>query len=163
MVWIMIFVPQGLSIALVSFVSVWAKWSVSASVHEFCLSCWKFSLYWRCLWFYSWNFTQQSIEYCLMEELGITMTFVCWATLVTIICFFFGCFIIYWNLDLLWKNGCHMEIIKGIQGHGYYDELVIPITETTARERELTDFLAKAEWFLLSLFDGCTRMFWNSF
>lgn len=39
-----------------------------------------------------------------------------------------------------------MEMIKGIQGHGYYDELVIPflIMETTAREGELTDSLAEA-------------------
>lgn len=38
----------------------------------------------------------------------------------------------------------HMEMIKGIQGHGYYDELVVPIIENTAYERELTDSLAKA-------------------
>ncbi|KAI6690362.1 hypothetical protein NL676_027190 [Syzygium grande] len=38
----------------------------------------------------------------------------------------------------------HMEMIKGIQGHGYYDELVIPIIEKTAREYELTESLAKA-------------------
>ncbi|KAF3794501.1 putative bifunctional methylthioribulose-1-phosphate dehydratase/enolase-phosphatase E1 [Nymphaea thermarum] len=38
----------------------------------------------------------------------------------------------------------HMEMIKGIQGHGYYDELVIPIVENTAREGELTDSLAEA-------------------
>ncbi|KAK6934248.1 Class II aldolase/adducin N-terminal [Dillenia turbinata] len=38
----------------------------------------------------------------------------------------------------------HMEMIKGIQGHGYYDELVVPIIENTAHERELTDSLAKA-------------------
>ncbi|KAG8502575.1 hypothetical protein CXB51_000036 [Gossypium anomalum] len=38
----------------------------------------------------------------------------------------------------------HMEMIKGIQGHGYYDELVIPIIENTAYESELTDSLAKA-------------------
>ncbi|XP_059661501.1 probable bifunctional methylthioribulose-1-phosphate dehydratase/enolase-phosphatase E1 1 [Cornus florida] len=38
----------------------------------------------------------------------------------------------------------HMEMIKGIQGHGYYDELVIPIIENTAYERELTESLAKA-------------------
>lgn len=37
-----------------------------------------------------------------------------------------------------------MEMIKGIQGHGYYDELVIPIIENTAREYELTESLAKA-------------------
>lgn len=38
----------------------------------------------------------------------------------------------------------HMEMMKGIQGHGYYDELVVPIIENTAREYELTDSLAKA-------------------
>lgn len=38
----------------------------------------------------------------------------------------------------------HMEMIKGIQGHGYYDELVVPIIENTAHERELTEALAEA-------------------
>ncbi|RYQ96729.1 hypothetical protein Ahy_B08g092587 isoform A [Arachis hypogaea] len=38
----------------------------------------------------------------------------------------------------------HMEMIKGIKGHGYYDELVVPIIENTAYEYELTDSLAKA-------------------
>ncbi|KAF5175015.1 Acyl-coenzyme a oxidase, partial [Thalictrum thalictroides] len=38
----------------------------------------------------------------------------------------------------------HMEMIKGIRGHGYYDELVIPIIENTAREGELTESLAEA-------------------
>ncbi|BBH01779.1 haloacid dehalogenase-like hydrolase family protein [Prunus dulcis] len=38
----------------------------------------------------------------------------------------------------------HMEMIKGIQGHGYYDELVVPIIENTAHEYELTESLAKA-------------------
>uniref|UniRef100_A0A2P2JMB4 Probable bifunctional methylthioribulose-1-phosphate dehydratase/enolase-phosphatase E1 n=2 Tax=Rhizophora mucronata TaxID=61149 RepID=A0A2P2JMB4_RHIMU len=38
----------------------------------------------------------------------------------------------------------HMEMIKGIQGHGYYDQLVVPIIENTAYEYELTDSLAKA-------------------
>ncbi|XP_044464870.1 probable bifunctional methylthioribulose-1-phosphate dehydratase/enolase-phosphatase E1 isoform X2 [Mangifera indica] len=38
----------------------------------------------------------------------------------------------------------HMEMIKGIQGHGYYDELVVPIIENTAYENELTDSLAEA-------------------
>lgn len=38
----------------------------------------------------------------------------------------------------------HMEMIKGIQGHGYYDELVVPIIENTAYENELTESLAEA-------------------
>lgn len=38
----------------------------------------------------------------------------------------------------------HMEMIKGIQGHGYYDELVVPIIENTAHEGELTESLAQA-------------------
>ncbi|KAH7544122.1 hypothetical protein JRO89_XS15G0112000 [Xanthoceras sorbifolium] len=38
----------------------------------------------------------------------------------------------------------HMEMIKGIKGHGYYDELVVPIIENTAYENELTDSLTKA-------------------
>lgn len=38
----------------------------------------------------------------------------------------------------------HMEMIKGIQGHGYYDELVVPIIENTAYEYELTESLANA-------------------
>ncbi|KAL7129531.1 hypothetical protein ABFS83_13G073300 [Erythranthe nasuta] len=38
----------------------------------------------------------------------------------------------------------HMEMIKGIKGHGYYDELVVPIIENTAHERELTESLAQA-------------------
>lgn len=38
----------------------------------------------------------------------------------------------------------HMEMIKGIQGHGYCDELVIPVIENTAYERELTNSLSEA-------------------
>lgn len=37
-------------------------------------------------------------------------------------------------------------MIKGIQGHGYYDELVVPIIENTAHERELTESLTEAVW-----------------
>ncbi|KAI3936978.1 hypothetical protein MKX01_015193 [Papaver californicum] len=33
---------------------------------------------------------------------------------------------------------------KGIQGHGYHDDLVVPIVENTAHEGELTDSLAEA-------------------
>ncbi|PKI37644.1 hypothetical protein CRG98_041937 [Punica granatum] len=35
-------------------------------------------------------------------------------------------------------------MIKGIKGHGYYDELVVPIIENTAYEYELTESLTKA-------------------
>ncbi|XP_042514783.1 probable bifunctional methylthioribulose-1-phosphate dehydratase/enolase-phosphatase E1 1 isoform X2 [Macadamia integrifolia] len=38
----------------------------------------------------------------------------------------------------------HMEMIKGIDGHGYYDELVVPIIENTAHEGELTESLSEA-------------------
>lgn len=37
-----------------------------------------------------------------------------------------------------------MEMIKGIKGHGYCDELVIPIIENTPYEYELTDSLSEA-------------------
>jgi methylthioribulose 1-phosphate dehydratase/enolase-phosphatase E1 len=36
------------------------------------------------------------------------------------------------------------EMIKGIDGHGYYDDLVIPIIENTAWEHELADSLGEA-------------------
>jgi len=42
-----------------------------------------------------------------------------------------------------------MEMIKGIKGHGYYDELVVPIIENTAYEFELTESLAKAVCFVI--------------
>lgn len=35
-------------------------------------------------------------------------------------------------------------MIKGIEGHGYYDELVVPIIENTAWEHELADSLGEA-------------------
>ncbi len=38
----------------------------------------------------------------------------------------------------------HLEMIKGIRGHGYHDELVVPILENTARECDLADALAEA-------------------
>lgn len=38
----------------------------------------------------------------------------------------------------------HQEMIKGLAGFGYNDELVIPIIENTARESELADSLASA-------------------
>jgi len=37
-----------------------------------------------------------------------------------------------------------IEMIKGIEGHGYYDRLCVPIVENTARERELTERMALA-------------------
>ncbi|KAK2651148.1 hypothetical protein Ddye_018637 [Dipteronia dyeriana] len=37
----------------------------------------------------------------------------------------------------------HMEMIKGIQGHGYHDELVLPIIENTAHEGELTESITE--------------------
>lgn len=32
----------------------------------------------------------------------------------------------------------HLEMMKGIAGHGFYDQLVVPVIENTARESELT-------------------------
>ncbi|MDD9934350.1 MAG: methylthioribulose 1-phosphate dehydratase [Myxococcales bacterium] len=37
-----------------------------------------------------------------------------------------------------------LEMIKGIEGHGYYDRLVVPIIDNTARESELADRMAEA-------------------
>ena len=37
----------------------------------------------------------------------------------------------------------HQEMIKGIEGHGYYDQLCIPIIENTAHEHELADCLGE--------------------
>ena len=38
----------------------------------------------------------------------------------------------------------HQEMIKGINGYGYFDELAIPIIENTAWEHELADSLGEA-------------------
>ncbi|KAK9825411.1 hypothetical protein WJX81_002858 [Elliptochloris bilobata] len=38
----------------------------------------------------------------------------------------------------------HLEMIKGIAGHGYFDNCVVPIIENTARECELTGRLREA-------------------
>ncbi|MEW5305998.1 MAG: hypothetical protein WDW36_008504 [Sanguina aurantia] len=38
----------------------------------------------------------------------------------------------------------HLEMIKGLEGHGFYGKMVIPIVENTARECELTDRLRQA-------------------
>ena len=37
-----------------------------------------------------------------------------------------------------------IEMIKGIEGHGYYDRLVVPIIDNTAYERDLADSMARA-------------------
>lgn len=37
-----------------------------------------------------------------------------------------------------------LEMIKGIEGHGYYDRLAVPIIDNTARECELADRMAEA-------------------
>jgi methylthioribulose 1-phosphate dehydratase / enolase-phosphatase E1 len=38
----------------------------------------------------------------------------------------------------------HQEMIKGIMGYGYHDELVVPIIDNTAHENELADSLERA-------------------
>ncbi|ACY16745.1 methylthioribulose 1-phosphate dehydratase [Haliangium ochraceum] len=38
----------------------------------------------------------------------------------------------------------HVEMMKGIRGHGYRDRLRVPIIDNTAREAELSDALAAA-------------------
>lgn len=38
----------------------------------------------------------------------------------------------------------HQEMIKGVGGHGYLDELVVPIIENTPHERDLADSLKQA-------------------
>lgn len=37
-----------------------------------------------------------------------------------------------------------IEMIKGIDGHGYYDRLLVPIIENTAHECDLADSMARA-------------------
>lgn len=53
----------------------------------------------------------------------------------------------------------HMEMIKGIQGHGYYDELVVPIIENTAHEGELTESLSEAVNLLAQYLFVCLLFF----
>ncbi|KAL9346062.1 hypothetical protein Peur_060915 [Populus x canadensis] len=52
------------------------------------------------------------------------------------------------QLILMSTSGVQKERMEpediSLQGHGYYDELVVPIIENTAYENELTDSLAKA-------------------
>lgn len=43
----------------------------------------------------------------------------------------------------------HMEMIKGIKGHGYHDELVIPIIENTAQEGELIGSFTEAVYSVM--------------
>lgn len=38
----------------------------------------------------------------------------------------------------------HLEMIKGIEGHGYDDELVVPIIENAPHEGELINSIAEA-------------------
>ena len=38
----------------------------------------------------------------------------------------------------------HLEMIKGIQGMGYHDTVVVPIIDNTARECDLADALEEA-------------------
>lgn len=56
----------------------------------------------------------------------------------------------------------HMEMIKGIKGHGYYDELVVPIIDNKAHENQLTESFAKAVSFLLIVLPTCYIHFGNS-
>jgi methylthioribulose-1-phosphate dehydratase len=37
-----------------------------------------------------------------------------------------------------------LEMIKGIEGHGYFDRLIVPIIENTAHECDLADSMARA-------------------
>ncbi|CAD6257114.1 unnamed protein product [Miscanthus lutarioriparius] len=53
----------------------------------------------------------------------------------------------------------HMEMIKGIKGHGYRDELVIPIIENTPYEYELTDSLSEAAECYHYLLDACIKLY----
>jgi methylthioribulose-1-phosphate dehydratase len=38
----------------------------------------------------------------------------------------------------------HLEMIKGIRGHGYHDNLIVPIIENTAHECDLADSMEEA-------------------
>jgi methylthioribulose-1-phosphate dehydratase len=50
-------------------------------------------------------------------------------------------------VTLLWEHEfkcTHLEMIKGIEGYGYRDMLVVPIIENTPHERDLEKSLAEA-------------------
>lgn len=50
-------------------------------------------------------------------------------------------------VTLLYKDEfkvTHLEMIKGIKGHGYTDTLVIPIIENTSHEEDLKDSMEAA-------------------
>ncbi len=50
-------------------------------------------------------------------------------------------------VTLLYDDAFHireLEMMKGIEGVGYHDELVVPIVENTAHERDLADGMAEA-------------------
>ena len=46
--------------------------------------------------------------------------------------------------DLSVLEFTQLEMLKGIQGHGYYDVFELPVVDNTARECDLTDSLRKA-------------------
>lgn len=81
---------------------------------------------------------------------------VCWAfffMLISLLIYMFSAPGWGWGfVSLSWFCGhfpitlqiTHMEMIKGIQGHGYHDELVVPIIENTAHEGELRESLTEA-------------------
>jgi ribulose-5-phosphate 4-epimerase/fuculose-1-phosphate aldolase len=46
----------------------------------------------------------------------------------------------------------HLEMIKGITGHGYHDTLVVPIIENTAHECDLKDSM-----------EACMKQYPNTF
>ncbi|XP_048327327.2 probable bifunctional methylthioribulose-1-phosphate dehydratase/enolase-phosphatase E1 2 isoform X3 [Ziziphus jujuba] len=52
----------------------------------------------------------------------------------------------------------HMEMIKGIQGHSYHDELVVPIIENAAHEGELIESLVEAAECYHYLFDAAIKL-----
>lgn len=41
-------------------------------------------------------------------------------------------------------HATHLEMMKGIRGHGYHDDMVVPIIDNTARECDLADSMEAA-------------------